>query len=309
MARETLLLLVPIPADLRAALEAEYDLVEDKPNDIPRPGIRIAVTTAIMGFRAATLDRLPDLKLIVSQGTGLETSDLPAAAKRGVKVAYTPDVMTEDVADAAIGLMYAAARRIAEADRFVRAGRWGKERMSPSISLHRKSVGIAGLGKIGQAIARRCAGLGMTVAWTGPRPKPELPYAHVPDIRALAERSDVLILSTPGGAETDKMVDAEVLRLLGPRGILVNVARGSVVDEEALIAALQAGTIAGAGLDVFAKEPGLDPRFLTLENVVMEPHSSSITYETRAAIIARIKGDIAAFREGRPFTDAAAGHG
>jgi hydroxypyruvate reductase len=309
MARETLLLLVPIPADLRAALEAEYDLVEDKPNDIPRPGIRIAVTTAIMGFRAATLDRLPDLKLIVSQGTGLETSDLPAAARRGVKVAYTPDVMTEDVADAAIGLMYAAARRIAEADRFVRAGRWGKERMSPSISLHRKSAGIAGMGKIGQAIARRCAGLGMAVAWTGPRPKPELPYAHLPDIRALAERSDVLILSTPGGAETDKMVDAEVLRLLGPRGILVNVARGSVVEEDALIAALQAGTIAGAGLDVFAKEPGLDPRFLTLENVVMEPHSSSITYETRAAIIARIKGDIAAFREGRPFTDAAAAHG
>lgn len=309
MARETLLLLVPIPADLRAALEAEYDLVEDKPNDIPRPGIRIAVTTAIMGFRAATLDRLPDLRLIASQGTGLETSDLPAAAKRGVKVAYTPDVMTEDVADAAIGLMYAAARRIAEADRFVRAGRWGKERMSPSISLHRKSVGIAGMGKIGQAIARRCAGLGMTVAWTGPRPKPELPHPRLPDIRALAERSDVLILATPGGAETDRMVDAEVLRRLGPRGILVNVARGSVVDEEALIAALQAGTIAGAGLDVFAKEPGLDPRFLALENVVMEPHSSSITYETRAAIIARILGDIAAFREGRPFTDAAAGHG
>ncbi len=168
-----------------------------------------------MGFRAATLDRLPDLKLIASQGTGLETSDLPAAARRGVKVAYTPDVMTEDVADAAIGLMYAAARRIAEADRFVRAGRWGKERMSPSISLHRKSVGIAGMGKIGQAIARRCAGLGMTVTWTGPRPKPELPYTHVPDIRALAERSDVLILSTPGGAETDRMVNEEVLRLLG----------------------------------------------------------------------------------------------
>jgi lactate dehydrogenase-like 2-hydroxyacid dehydrogenase len=309
MARERLLLLAPIPADLRAALEAEYDLVEDKPNDIPRPGIRIAVTTAIMGFRAATLDRLPDLRLIASQGTGLETSDLPAAAKRGVKVAYTPDVMTEDVADAAIGLMYAAARRIAEADRFVRAGRWGKERMAPSISLHRKAAGIAGMGRIGQAIARRCAGLGMSVSWTGPRPKPELPYAHLPDIRALAERSDVLILATPGGAETDRMVDAEVLRLLGPRGILVNVARGSVVDEDALIAALQAGTIAGAGLDVFAKEPGLDPRFLALENVVMAPHSASITYETRAAIIARIMGDIAAFREGRPFTDAAAGHG
>ncbi len=309
MARETILLLVPVPADLRTALAAEYDLLDDKPDDIPRPGIRIAVTTAIMGFRAAQLDRLPDLKLIASQGTGLETSDLPAAARRGVAVAYTPDVMTEDVADAAIGLMYAAARRIAEADRFVRAGRWGKERMTPSLSLHRKRAGIVGMGKIGQAIARRCAGLGMEVAWTGPRPKPDLPYAYIPGIRPLAEASDVLILSAPGGRETERMVDAEVLRALGPRGILVNVARGSVVDEEALIAALQAGAIFAAGLDVFATEPALDPRFLALENAVLEPHSSSITQETRRAIIARILGDIAAFREGRPFLDAAAGHG
>lgn len=309
MARETLLLLVPIPADLRAALATDYDLIEDKPDDIPRPGIRIAVTTAIMGFREAQLDRLPDLRLIASQGTGLETSDLPAAARRGIAVAYTPDVMTEDVADAAIGLMYAAARRIAEADRFVRAGRWGKERMPPSISLHRKRVGIAGMGKIGQAIARRCAGLGMAVAWTGPRPKPELPYAHLPDICALAEASDVLILAAPGGAATERMVDAAVLQALGQRGILVNVARGSVVDEEALIAALRSGAIAGAGLDVFTREPGLDPRFLALENVVLEPHSSSITQETRAAIIARLLDDIAAFRAGRPFVNAAAGHG
>jgi lactate dehydrogenase-like 2-hydroxyacid dehydrogenase len=309
MARETILLLVPIPADLRAALAAEHDLLEDEPNDIPRPGIRIAVTTAIMGFRAAQLERLPDLRLIVSQGTGLETSDLAAAARRGIAVAYTPDVMTEDVADAAIGLMYAAARRIAEADRFVRAGRWGRERMAPSLSLHRKRAGILGMGKIGQAIARRCAGLGMAVAWTGPRPKPDLPYARLPDLRALAEASDVLILAAPGGRETERMVDAEVLRALGPRGILVNVARGSLVDEEALIAALQAGTIFAAGLDVFATEPALDPRFLGLENAVLEPHSSSITQETRQAIIARILGDIAAFREGRPFVNAAAGHG
>ncbi|MGG5822446.1 2-hydroxyacid dehydrogenase [Falsiroseomonas sp. HW251] len=305
MAREPILLLVPIPADLRAALAEHYDLVDDKPNDVPRPGFRIAVTTAIAGFTAAQLDRLPDVRMIASQGTGLEKSDLPAAARRGIKVGYTPDVMTEDVADAAIGLMYAAARRIAEADRFVRAGRWGAERIAPSISLHRKAAGIAGMGRIGQAIARRCAGLGMAVAWMGPRPKPEIAWDYVPDLRDLAQRSDVLIMAVPGGAETNGMVDAAVLKALGPRGVFVNVARGGVVDEDALIAALQNGTIAAAGLDVFATEPKLDPRFLLLENVVLEPHSSSITYETRAAVIARILGDIEAFREGRDFTDVA----
>jgi hydroxypyruvate reductase len=309
MTREPILLLCPIPADLRAGLAERFDLVEDKPAEGARPGFRIAVTTAMHGAGAAQFDRLPDLKLLSSQGTGLERLDLHAAARRGIAVAYTPDVMTEDVADAAIGLMYGAARLVAEADRFVRAGRWGKERMRPGLSLHRKTAGIAGMGKIGQAIARRCAGLGMTVAWTGPRPKPSLSYAHLPNLLALAERADVLILSVPGGKDTDGMVDAAVLKALGPRGVLVNVSRGGVVDEPALLDALESGTIAGAGLDVFATEPAIDPRFLKLENVVLAPHSASITQETRAALVARIVSDIEAFRAGREFLDAAAGAG
>jgi lactate dehydrogenase-like 2-hydroxyacid dehydrogenase len=307
--REAILLLTAIPQDLRAALAERYELVEDKPAEGLRPGFRIAVTTAMAGAGEAQFARLPDLKLLSSQGTGLEKIDLPAAARHGVAVAYTPDVMTEDVADAAIGLMYAAARRVAEADRFVRAGRWGPERIQPSISLHRKAVGIAGMGRIGQAIARRCAGLGMSVAWAGPRPKPELPWEHMADLHALAERSDVLILAVPGGVETDRMVDARILAALGARGILVNVARGSAVDEPALLDALESGTVAAAGLDVFAKEPGLDPRYLKLENVVLAPHSASITYETRQAIVARMLADIDAFRAGRDFLDAAAGAG
>jgi lactate dehydrogenase-like 2-hydroxyacid dehydrogenase len=305
--REAILLLCPIPADLRAAFAERYELVEDKPGAPPPEGVRIAVTTAMAGLTEAQLARLPGIRLVGSQGTGLEKLDLPAAARRGVAVAYTPDVMTEDVADAAIGLMYAAARRIAEADRFVRAGRWGAERMPPSISLHRKAVGISGMGRIGQAIARRAAGLGMTVAWHGPRAKPELPWPHVAALRDLAAASDVLIMAVPGGAETDRMVDSAVLDALGPRGILVNIARGSVVDEPALIEALERGAIAAAGLDVFAREPALDPRFLSLDNVVLAPHSASITYETRQAIIARMLSDIAAFRDGREFLDAAAG--
>jgi lactate dehydrogenase-like 2-hydroxyacid dehydrogenase len=304
--REKVLLLCPIPADLRAALAERYELVDDKPGEGARPGFRIAVTTAMNGAGAAQFDRLPDLRLLSSQGTGLERIDLPAAAQRGIAVAYTPDVMTEDVADAAIGLMYGAARLVAEADRFVRAGRWGKERMRPGLSLYRKTAGIVGMGRIGQAIARRCIGLGMEVAWCGPRPKPELPYAFLDSVLALAERADVLILALAAGPGTERMVDEAVLRALGPKGVLVNIARGAVVEEAALIAALQQGTIAGAGLDVFATEPALDPRFRTLENVVLAPHSASITQETRAALIARILADIEAFRVGRDFLDAAA---
>jgi len=304
--RETLLLLCPIPADLRAALAARYELVDDQPGTGPRPGFSIAVTTAMQGAAAATLDRLPDLKLLSSQGTGLERIDLAAAARRGIAVAYTPDVMTEDVADAAIGLMYGAARLVAEADRFVRAGRWGQERMRLGVSLHRKTAGIVGMGRIGQAIARRCAGLGMAVAWHGPRDKPELSWPRLPSLLALAERADVLILALAATPESDRMVDAAVLRALGSQGVLVNIARGALLDEDALIAALESGGIAGAGLDVFAREPALDPRFMALNNVVLAPHSASLTRETRAALIARMLADIAAFREGREFLDAAA---
>lgn len=305
--RESILLLCPIPADLRAALADRHDLVDDRPAEGPRPGFRIAVTTAMHGAPAALLDRLPDLRLLSSQGTGLERIDLAAAARRGVAVAYTPDVMTEDVADAAIGLMYGAARLVAEADRFVRAGRWGQERMRLGTSLHRKTAGIVGMGRIGQAIARRCAGLGMAVAWTGPRAKPDLPWPRVATLLDLATAADVLILALAAGPATERMVDAAVLRALGPRGLLVNIARGSLVDEPALLAALRHGTIAGAGLDVFAQEPALDPGFLEVSNVVLAPHSASLTHETRAALITRMLDDIEAFRSGRDFLDAAAG--
>jgi lactate dehydrogenase-like 2-hydroxyacid dehydrogenase len=304
---ETILLLSAIPADLRAALAARYTLLDDTPAEAAQHDVRIAVTMALAGATDAQFARLPALRLLSSQGAGLERIDLQAAARRGIAVAYTPDVMTEDVADAAIGLMYAAARRVAEADRFVRAGRWTSERMGLGLSLHRKAAGIVGLGRIGQAIARRCAGLGMDVAWTGPRPKPEHPWTYMHDLRALAERSDVLILATPGGTGTDRMVDAGVLAALGPRGVLVNIARGSVVDEPALLDALEARAIAAAGLDVFAREPGLDPRFLALDNAVLAPHSASLTIETRAALVARILDDIEAFRAGRPFVNAATG--
>lgn len=303
MTQDTLLLLAPLPQDLRDALAAEYTLVER--GDAAASQARIAVTTGMAGADAATMDALPALKLIASQGVGLDRIDLAAAAQRGIAVCHTPDELTEDVADFAIGLMYAAARRIVEADRFVRAGRWSHERMGLGMGLSGKTLGVVGMGKIGRAVAKRAAGLGMAVAWTGPNPKPELPWTFVPELTELARAADVLVLVAPGGAATRHMVDAAVLAALGPRGILVNVARGSVVDEAALLAALEGKRIAGAGLDVFASEPQLDPRFLPLENVVLAPHYASLTAETRRGIIGRLLADIGHFRAGRPFFNAA----
>lgn len=301
---EPIIALATLPQDLREALAADHTLVGR--DDPAAAGARIAVTSGMAGADAATMAALPGLRLITSMGVGLDRIDLAAARARGIAVSHTPDELTEDVADFAIGLLYACARRVAEADRFVRAGRWLQGRMSPGTSLYRKRAGIVGLGRIGAAIARRAEGIGMEVAWTGPRPKPEAPWPFLPDIAALAGWADALILATPGGPGTQHLVDAAVLEALGPRGFLVNIARGSVVEEGVLLAALEGGRIAGAGLDVFASEPGLDPRFLALENVALAPHYASLTHETRAAIIGRMLRDIAAFRAGEPFFDAAA---
>nr|WP_272874883.1 2-hydroxyacid dehydrogenase [Roseomonas marmotae] len=267
---------------------------------------RIAVTTGMAGADAATMDSFPGLRLIASQGVGLDRIDLAAAARRGIAVCHTPDELTADVADFAVGLLYATMRRIVEADRFVRAGRWSRERMGLGTGIQGKRAGIVGLGKIGSAIASRAAGIGMQVAWHGPRPKPEAPWPYVEDLTELARGSDVLILAAPGGASSHHMVDAGVLAALGPRGFLINIARGSVVDEAALLQALETRSIGGAGLDVFASEPGLDPRFLPLENVVLAPHYASLTGETRQAIIGRLLADIGHFRAGRPFLNVVA---
>lgn len=297
-----------IPADLRQALAAQFELVEGwslREQSEAKRGYRIAVTTGMDGFDSVLMDRLPDLRLIASQGVGLERIDVTAAAARNIAVTRTPNILTEDVADFAIGLLYAVARRIAEADRFVRAGRWGPERIAPSTSLHGKTAGIVGMGRIGTAIARRAAGIGMNVAYHGPRQKPDLPYSYVADIGALAALADFLILSCPGGPATAGLVTAGVLRQLGPNGFLVNIARGEVVDETALLDALETSGIAGAGLDVFATEPGLNPRFLKLDNVVLSPHSASITREVRVKLIACMIGDIEAFLAGTPLRYAA----
>lgn len=287
--RSKILVVSPIPPELRARLSRRYDLVDLERQQgaaLARPaaGFEVAVTTSIGGADAALMAALPDLRLIACNGTGLERIDLAEAARRRITVRNTPDVVTEDTADFAIALIYAVARRVAEADRFVRAGHWRARRMTPSRRVCGKTLGIVGLGKIGTAIARRASGLGMTVCYTGPRPKPESGLAFFPDPAALAEIADILVLSCPGGPATTDLVDAEVLRRLGPEGILINVSRGSVVNEDALLQALASGGVAGAGLDVFASEPDIDECYFNLENIVLTPHYAAVTQETREAM-------------------------
>lgn len=313
MEDQPLVVVAPIPPDLRAALAERYPLDDRSAwrGRAPEAGAtvsgrRVAVTTSMAGATAELFAALPDLGLLACNGTGLDQIDLAAAAARGIAVCHTPDILTEDTAECAVGLIFTARRGIVAADRFVRAGRWMNERVASSLRLAGCSVGVVGLGRIGQAIARRCVGLGLAVAYCGPRRRPECAYPYFADVGDLAEAVDVVVLSCPGGAETHHLVDAAVLARLGPDGTLVNVSRGSVIDEEALIVALQNRTIANAGLDVFASEPDIDPRFHELPNVVLQPHSASITREARAAMVARITGDIAAFLAGRPFFNAAA---
>ena len=283
MTRDTPALLVTcaIPAELEQLLSAEFPLIRSVPEGGPLP--EVAVTTSMAGFTAAQMAELPDLKLILCNGTGLDRIDLAAAEARGIRVVNTPDAVTEDTADTAIALTYALLRRTVEADRFVRDGRWGPERFGPGRRIKGSRIGIVGPGRIGQRVAERAAALEMEVAYTA-RAQKDLPWRFLPSLTALADWADVLVLCVPGGPETQHLITAEVLSALGPEGYLINIARGSVVDEAALIHALQSGGIAGAGLDVFATEPAPDPRFAALTNTVLQPHSAAITRETRRDI-------------------------
>jgi lactate dehydrogenase-like 2-hydroxyacid dehydrogenase len=282
------------------------DLPASWPGD-PAPGVSVAATTSMHGIDAARLDALPDLKIVICNGAGLDRIDLAAARARNVAICNTPDELADDVGEAVIAMIYGIVRRVAEADRFVRAGRWHNERIAASHRVAGKTMGIVGLGRIGRRAATLAEGIGMTVIYTGRRPSPDVPWRFEPDLTSLAARADVLVLSCAATEETRHLVGARVLERLGPEGYLVNVSRGWVVDEAALIAALQNGTIAGAALDVFAAEPAIDPRFLAMPNVVLSPHSASITHETRAAMLDRLARDLDGFLAGRPFHDAARG--
>ncbi|MGZ5268468.1 MAG: 2-hydroxyacid dehydrogenase [Caldimonas sp.] len=245
--------------------------------------------------------QLPTLEIISVFGVGYDGIDVAAARERGIAVTNTPDVLNDEVADLAIGLVIAVARRIPQADRYVREGRWANGPMPLARKVSGARLGIVGLGRIGAAIAKRAEAFGMSSAYTARHEKPDAGYRYLPSAEALAAEVDFLVVITPGGAGTRKLIDAKVLRALGKDGYLVNVARGSVVDEAALVEALQQGTIAGAGLDVFENEPNVPPELLALDNVVLTPHVGSATWQTRRAMADRAFGNLEAHFAGRPL--------
>lgn len=293
MPRPDLLLISNIPAPLRAALAERFTLHDGA----PVPGIRAVVGGGMAKLDAALLERLPELEIVAIHGIGHDDIDLAALRARGIPLTLTPDVLTEDVADLAIALMLAVQRRIAANDALVRSGGW-------SAPLGRRAsgrrIGIFGLGRIGHAIALRAAPFAGELLYSARSEKP-VPWRFAPEIGALAEASDVLIVAAPGGSDTRNIIDAEVLNRLGPSGVLVNIARGSLVDEEALVAALAEGRIAGAGLDVFAHEPQVPDMLKTMPQVVLAPHQGSATEEGRAEMRDLVLANLDAHFAGRPL--------
>jgi len=266
--------------------------------------VEILVTSARVGCHTALMDRLPNLKAVCSWGVGYDTIDVDTAAARGIQVSVTPDVLDDCVADMAWALMLATARRIPAADRYVQGGRWQRLGEFPvATRVSGKRLGILGLGRIGHAIARRGVGFSMSVAYHGRRCQEDAPYTFEPDLLALAAWSDFLVVATPGGAQTRHLVSDDVIRSLGAKGILVNIARGSVVDTDALLAALDEGMLGGAGLDVVEGEPGVPAMLCGRDNVVLSPHIGSATVETRAAMERLVVDNVRAFcADGRVLT-------
>ncbi|NDY90448.1 2-hydroxyacid dehydrogenase [Ideonella livida] len=306
-----------LPATLLDRLRQHFTLVDaQRPEDraalLARHGAQVQalVTSAASGAEAALLDQLPALQVISSFGVGLDKVPVAAAHARHIPVGYTPDVLNDCVADHAFALLLACARRTAEADRWMRAGHWPQS--TGPFPLGRKvsgaRLGLLGLGRIGQTIARRASGFDMTVRYHSRRPVAGVPWAHEPQLLALADWADYLVVITSGGPQTRHLVDTPVLQALGPQGFLINVARGSVVDEAALVSALTQGTLGGAGLDVFEREPAGNPALHTLERVVLTPHIASATQETRQAMADRVVENLLGyFGQGRLVTEVARG--
>lgn len=246
--------------------------------------VRAIQTGASNGADAKLMDALPKAEMISHFGVGVDSVDLDAARQRGLIVTNTPEVLNECVADLALGLTLATLRRISLGDRFVRAGSWLKGPLPLAQKVGGKTMGILGYGRIGKAIAKRAEAFGMQIVYHGRKPQAEVSYKYYPKLVDMARDCDVLMVICPGGPATHHIVNAEVLRALGPEGTLVNVARGSVVDEQALVKALADGTLGAAGLDVFEDEPRVPEALFAMDQVVLQPHVGSATHETRKAM-------------------------
>ena len=259
--------------------ELEFASVADQASEF-----RAIAATGELRVPATLLERVPNVGIISVFGVGYDGIDTAAARARGIAVTHTPDVLTDDVADLAVGLMLATARKIPAADRFVRAGKWPSGKFELGTKVSGSRLGIVGFGRIGRAIAHRAEAFGMSIAYTKRTPDADAPYPYDASAVELAREVDVLVAILPGGESTRGVISAAVLEALGPDGVFVNVARGSVVDEPALVAALASGKLGAAGLDVFVDEPNVPPALTAMENVVLTPHIGSATLQTRQAM-------------------------
>ena len=307
--RPIALQLCPFSPSLEAALQDRFSVVrwfeiQDHEGWLQAHAadVRAVVTGGHVGIASDLMQRLPSLGVVAINGVGFDKVDLELARRRGVRVSNTPDVLTEDVADLAVGLVIALLRGIVAADRYVRDGRWPTGEMPLARKVSGRRFGIVGLGRIGAAIAARLSAFG-PVSYTGRAPK-AAPYAYVADLEALARGSDVLVLSCAANAQTRGLIGPAVLDALGPRGVLVNVSRGAVVDEPALIAALAQGRLAGAALDVYADEPRVPEALIGMPNVILTPHIASATEEGRRRMAELVLENLDAHFAGAPMPSA-----
>jgi lactate dehydrogenase-like 2-hydroxyacid dehydrogenase len=306
--KQELLITGPMYPPTLAELEKTYNAhrlwtAADKPALIASLADKVTAVASSNsgGIDAATIAKLPKLKVIAHFGVGYDTVDVEAAKQRGIPVTNTPDVLTEEVADLAVALLLATIRQVPQGDRFVREGKWLKGPMPLTASLQGKTVGIIGMGRIGRSIAKRCEAFGVKIAYQGPNKKNDLDWSYHRDPVELARSCDVIVAACPGGEATRGLVSRAVIEALGPKGFLVNISRGSVVDEPALVEALQQNKIAGAGLDVFVDEPRVPEALLALENVVLQPHVASATHPTRQAMGQLVIDNLAAHFAGKPL--------
>jgi lactate dehydrogenase-like 2-hydroxyacid dehydrogenase len=297
-----ILQLVPLRPEVQRQLEARYRVHQrDRLQDVAAI-VRAVVTNGHAGPTPELIDRLPKLEIICAGSVGYDGIAVDHARAKGIPVTHTPDVLNDDVADLAIALMIMTARRLVASDAYVRAGRWVRDGSYPLASrASGKTVGILGMGRIGREIARRAQAMNNTILYHSRRAVADVPYRYCPDLVAMAAASDFLVVILPATAQTQKIVNREVLDALGPDGFLINVARGAVVDEDALVAALKEGRLGGAGLDVFVDEPHVPPALLDMDNVVLAPHAGSATVETRRAMSQLVLDNLDAHFAGRPL--------
>jgi lactate dehydrogenase-like 2-hydroxyacid dehydrogenase len=308
MSKPELLVVGPYPDWDMAALEESFAVhrlweAQDRASFVAQHAdkIQAIATRGDLGASAELMSQLPNLQIVCVFGVGTDGVDLAHARSRNIHVTNTPDVLTGDVADLGMALLLAAARLMPKGDALVRSGAWPKGGLPLTTRVFGKRVGIVGMGRIGQAFAKRAAGFDCEISYFSRTPRPDLPYRFFPGLLDLAKNVEFLVVTLSGGEGTKNIINADVLKALGPNGILVNISRGTTVDEAALLSALESRSIKAAALDVFWNEPDINHRFLALDNAVLHPHHASGTVETRRAMGQLVRDNLAAHFAGRPL--------